>query len=118
MGGLKLIGSAQARRGGWVLQHGSLPLRGDVSRIVDLLNFERESEREALKVKLRDRACTLSQTMAAAVQLGPVCEALAAALSDALNVRLVPAELTHWEIKRAQSLLAVKYASADWIGHR
>ncbi len=31
-GGKKLVGSAESRRQGWVLQHGTLPLVGDVTR--------------------------------------------------------------------------------------
>ena len=39
--GKKLIGSAQARRREGVLQHGSLPLVGDLTRIVQVLEFNR-----------------------------------------------------------------------------
>ncbi len=35
--GRKLVGSAQVRRNGVVLQHGALPLEGDVARLVDVL---------------------------------------------------------------------------------
>ena len=37
--GRKLIGSAQLRRKGVMLQHGTLPLCGDVARICDVLSF-------------------------------------------------------------------------------
>ncbi len=40
--GKKLIGSAQVRKHNGALQHGSLPLCGDVSRICDALIFEDE----------------------------------------------------------------------------
>ena len=43
--GRKLIGSAQVRRRGGVLQHGSLPLRGDITRICKVLRFEDEASR-------------------------------------------------------------------------
>ena len=38
--GKKLIGSAQARKKEGVLQHGSLPLTGDLTRICDALVFK------------------------------------------------------------------------------
>ncbi len=41
--GKKLIGSAQARRREGVLQHGSLPLYGDLTRIVQVLVFDSEA---------------------------------------------------------------------------
>ena len=37
--GKKLIGSAQARRKEGILQHGSLPLVGDLGRITQVLQF-------------------------------------------------------------------------------
>src|SRR5258706_4725541 len=57
--GKKLIGSAQARKQGVVLQHGSLPLRGDIARICDALAFPDEAARETAKERVRARAITL-----------------------------------------------------------
>ncbi|MEP7357949.1 MAG: lipoate--protein ligase family protein, partial [Anaerolineales bacterium] len=39
----KLLGSAQVRKRGVVLQHGTLPLHGDISRIVDTLAFDTDA---------------------------------------------------------------------------
>ena len=41
--GKKLVGSAQSRRKGGVLQHGTLPLTGDLARITQALNFPDET---------------------------------------------------------------------------
>ncbi len=45
VGGKKLVGSAQARRKEGVLQHGSLPLTGDLTRILQVLSFPDEESR-------------------------------------------------------------------------
>src|SRR5512139_2951172 len=42
--GKKLIGSAQARKKEGVLQHGSLPLYGDLRRITQVLNFDHSQD--------------------------------------------------------------------------
>ena len=42
VGGRKLIGSAQTRPAGKVLQHGSLPLYGDIARVARYLAFASE----------------------------------------------------------------------------
>src|SRR5205085_12426413 len=42
----KLLGSAQVRKRGVVLQHGTLPLYGDIGRICDALVFDTGQERE------------------------------------------------------------------------
>src|SRR5262249_22013321 len=64
VGEQKLIGSAQVRPQGRVLQHGSLPLWGDIARIVDYLRFEVDEERETLRTHLRERAGTLGAVLA------------------------------------------------------
>ncbi len=57
--GKKLIGSAQARRKEGILQHGSLPLTGDLSRITEALTFESEAARVAAAERLVGRATTV-----------------------------------------------------------
>jgi len=57
--GRKLIGSAQVRRKDGLLQHGTLPLYGDVGRIVDALAYPTEAERETGRQRVRQRATTL-----------------------------------------------------------
>ena len=56
--GKKLIGSAQARRREGVLQHGSLPLTGDLARITTALVFPDEAARRAAGQRLLERAVT------------------------------------------------------------
>ena len=57
--GKKLIGSAQARKNGGVLQHGSLPLYGDLTRIIQVLNYPDEQKRVAGINRLLDHAGTI-----------------------------------------------------------
>ncbi len=56
--GKKLIGSAQARRSLGVLQHGSLPLFGDLTRITRVLKFESPEEQFAAGQRLLEHATT------------------------------------------------------------
>ena len=53
VGGRKLIGSAQMRRKGALLQHGTFPLGGDVARICDVLGFSGAR----LNARRRSSAC-------------------------------------------------------------
>ena len=52
VGGKKLVGSAQARRKAGVLQHGSLPLAGDLTRIIQVLTFPDEVSRTRAAARL------------------------------------------------------------------
>ena len=63
VGGKKLIGSAQARRKEGVLQHGSLPLYGDLTRITQALIFSDDSARQRAASRLLERATTVETVL-------------------------------------------------------
>jgi lipoate-protein ligase A len=109
-GGRKLVGSAQMRAQGAVLQHGALPLWGDVARICALLATHPEPAR------VRARAVTVEEALGHAVTWDAAAEALAAGLAEALNLRLEPGELTDAERAWAEELRAEKYTSKEWTG--
>ncbi len=106
----KLIGSAQARPNGRVLQHGSLPLAGDIGRVTRYLTFKDESERDALASHLRERAATLGEVAGRAISFAEAAEAMRQGFAQALNVTLTPAAPTPDELRRAESLMAEKRA--------
>jgi lipoate-protein ligase A len=112
-GGRKLVGSAQWRSRGGVLQHGSLPLRGDLMRIVELLVFS-DDERQVRRQSLRARAVTLEEVLGRAVPFFEVAQALAEGLGEALNLCLEPGKLTADERARVADLRSSRYANPDW----
>jgi lipoate-protein ligase A len=109
----KLVGSAQWRARGGVLQHGTLPLFGDLTRIVDYLAFSRV-ERESQRRQLRLRALTLEEAMGQAIPFDRVARELAAGFAQALNLILVPGELTSHERHLVARLRKAVYACPDW----
>ena len=111
-GGRKLIGSAQWRRRGGVLQHGSLPLRGDLTRIVDLVVLtHRDPATE--KRRLAGRVISLEEARGRSVSFDDAARALAQGLAAVLNLELVPGSLTPRE-RAAVDDLRVRYAASDW----
>ena len=120
--GRKLIGSAQSRRAGYVLQHGSLPLVGDIGRLVDVLALP-EQKRERLRHDLASRACTLTQALGVAdddpaVQLGTVAQAMADGFGASLNLTFRPAQPTPAELRRTAQLIREQYGNSDWVNYR
>lgn len=111
--GKKLMGSAQVRRQDAVLQHGALPLTGDVSRLVDYLRLSDEA-RAALRVELRRRAITLAEALGEATPVNRAAEALAHGFAEALDLRLEPGELSRREQALARQLREEKYAADGW----
>jgi lipoate-protein ligase A len=108
VGGKKLVGSAQMRARGGVLQHGAVPLYGDIARICPLLSSRPDPAR------VRDRATTVSRAVDRHVGWEEVAEAVAQGFAEALNLRLEPGELTDGERVLAQELRAEKYGTTEW----
>lgn len=108
VGGRKLVGSAQMRAKGGVLQHGAVPLYGDIARICPLLSGHPSPAR------VRARATTVARAVDRHVGWEEAAEAVAEGFAEALNLRLEPGELTDGERAQAQELRAEKYATAEW----
>lgn len=104
----KLIGSAQARPFGRVLQHGSLPLTGDIARVVLYLAYEREEERAELATHLRKRATTISDALGRVVSYDEAAEAMARGFAAALNLTFEPGDPSAAELAVAEKRLAEK----------
>ncbi len=102
--GLKLMGSAQSRNQRRLMQHGSLPLSGDVARAVDFLAFTDEAERESLRHRLREHATTASAAAGRAIAYLEAAEALWAGMAERLGVDFTPGALTPDELDRAAQL--------------
>lgn len=115
-GGRKLVGSAQWRSRGGVLQHGSLPLTGDLARIVGYLSLSQEQQ-AAERCALSARALTLEEALGRVVSFDVAVRALAGGLAQALNLALVPGDLTDAERARAGELSHSRYARLDWPAH-
>jgi len=120
--GRKLIGSAQSRRAGYVLQHGSLPLTGDIGRLVDVLALP-DTKRARLRHDLSLRACTLAQALGLPddhpqVQFDAVAQAIAAGFGAALNLTFRPAQPTPAELRRTAQLIREQYANPEWVNYR
>jgi len=121
-GGRKLMGSAQSRRARYVLQHGSLPLTGDITRLIDVLVLDAE-EAVALRRQLGTRACTLAQALsvddgAPTVEFAHVAQALTQGFSQTLNLSCKPGQLTSSELRLAAQLIREQYANPEWTQSR
>ena len=121
-GGRKLMGSAQSRRKGYVLQHGSLPLCGDVTRLVDVLALTCAAK-DRLRQQLRQQAATLAEAMnlppdSERLAFPHVATAMAGGFSSTLDQDLEPGTLSAGELRRSAELIRVRYADPAWTRQR
>ncbi len=110
----KLVGSAQSRRLGGVLQHGTLPLTGDITRILDALAGSPDERRQVSRARLRQRALTLETALGRSVTFAEAAVAMAAGFAQALNLRLVRGDLTAAEWGAVERIRRVKYVDDGW----
>ncbi|MFN8418369.1 MAG: biotin/lipoate A/B protein ligase family protein [Anaerolineae bacterium] len=112
--GRKMLGSAQVRKYSGTLQHGSLPLAGDISRICDSLAFADEAARVEAKIRVRERAVTLGEALGKSVSWDRAAEAISSGFGELFDVKLEPAELTPAEHNCAEELFVTRYAADSW----
>ena len=115
VGGKKLIGSAQARRREGVLQHGSLPLTGDLTRICQALAFPDESARKNAIKRLLERATTVESVLGRVVDLETAEQAFVQAFEAQLGLTFEAGELSESELTHAEELVKEKYAHPSWM---
>jgi lipoate-protein ligase A len=110
----KLIGSAQARRKDGVLQHGSLPLTGDLTRITEALFFADESARAEAAQRLLARAVTAESALGRTLDWNTAAQSFVNAFETELGIHFERGELSKKEISRADELVREKYAHPSW----
>lgn len=114
--GKKLIGSAQARRWEGVLQHGSLPLTGDLTRITQALVYPTLAARAQAAERLLQRATTVEMALGRLVTWDEAAVAFEQGFARVLDIRFTRSLLTSAETERAAELVRVKFDHPDWTG--
>lgn len=112
--GKKLIGSAQARKLGGVLQHGSLPLCGDLSRITQVLAYPSESDRASAAQKTLAQAVTLETAAGRSISWEGAADAVIQSFTTEFGISFILAEPTADELAAADDLVQTKYGSDYW----
>jgi lipoyl(octanoyl) transferase len=112
--GRKVIGSAQTRRGGVLLQQGSVLLDADLERWSRAFRHPSEDARLRAQTHLTLRMAGLNDFAPAPLDAAAVAEALAAGFAEALGVTLAPDDLTADERRRWAELTGAKYATDAW----
>jgi len=112
--GKKLIGSAQVRRKNTILQHGSFPLRGDLTRITQALAFSDEQNRNEAATRLLSHATTAEAVLGTYITWQDAVDAFINGFQTKLNLDLTPSELSDYEISRAKELVQKKYTHHSW----
>lgn len=108
--GRKIVGSAQMRRGGAILQHGSIPLRIDLEEHAEILGGPGGADAAVL----RHAALGVGDALGREVSFAELAAAVEAGFAQAFGLELIPEDLSPGERARAERLVADKYATDEW----
>src|SRR5438046_2444519 len=106
--GRKLVGSAQTRRGGGLLQHGSILIEPRIDKLMACLHRTDAAGSRGLE----DGVAGLAEL--GVTDLGPIASAIGAAFAAGFGVDLVEAPLRPDEEEAARALARSQYQSAGW----
>jgi lipoate-protein ligase A len=112
--GKKLVGSAQVRRRGGVLQHGSIPLRGDLTRICQVLHFSDGTDGDQACKAIAESAGTVGALLGREVSWDEAAQAMVDGFSEALGLTFEVEDPTEAELEQAQELVERHYANPSW----
>jgi len=107
--GRKLIGSAQRRVDGAILQHGSLMLGEAHCRILDLLPSMPDRLRDAWRRQLEEHSICLGECVEREIEVAELASCLADGFGRCLGVEMCSDLLTSPEERRARELIQKKY---------
>ncbi|MEK6709868.1 MAG: biotin/lipoate A/B protein ligase family protein [Nitrospinota bacterium] len=112
-GGRKVVGSAQCREGGAVLQHGSVLLRSPEARLLALLKGRRARD-EGGGLPPGSYAAGIEDILGREVAFAELAAALRKGLEGALGVEFRESSLSPSEQARAEALARERYGNPAW----
>lgn len=112
--GRKVVGSAQTRTRGCVLQHGSVPLTIDLDELLAVLPGRRSEDLDERRSKVSRAAVGVAELLGRPVTFDELAGAIRAGFERCLGVRFREADLLPEERACAEGLLATKYGTAAW----
>lgn len=111
--GKKAAGSAQTRKKGVILQHGSVPLTLDEKKLFELFVYPNEEVKEKARMAFRNRAIAIQDVLSYPVEFEEVKSAFRKGFEKGLGIRLEPFEPPA-ELMDEVFELEQKYASDEW----
>ena len=111
--GRKLVGSAQMRKRGILLQHGSIILHFDIEPLFSLLKFPNKAVRQRLQTVFRAKACALDEVCVSSVSREELEQEICRDFMKKMHICLEEAQLSSAE-KDQVDVHTAKYRSDEW----
>lgn len=105
--GKKLVGNAQRRKKGYILNHGSLLFSNDYKKMLPCLKVPNPE-------KMAQMATTIESLAGKGTTRQAVIDALVEGLAKKLNVQFVEEKLSSGELEQAEQYAREKYSTDPW----
>lgn len=115
--GKKISGSAQTRRFGSVLQHGTILIDPDIRKMFEILKVSQEKISDKFINSVYQRVTSLNRELNDNLDFNEIREAMIMGFENVFDVDLVFNDLYEDE-KELTEKLREKYSSPDWIRKR
>jgi len=115
--GKKISGSAQTRRWGSVLQHGTILISPDMRLMFELLKVSPEKISDKFIASVYERVTSVERELGRKPDFDEVRAAMVDGFADALGAEFVESELAQEEFELAEQI-EPKYASKEWLRER
>lgn len=117
-GARKLIGSAQNRKNGYILQHGSIPFTFDAAKLVRCIRTTSKEHAARTEAMLKRKAAGVSDVLGRPVQRDELERHLVGGFRTVLGWDMEPGIFTAAEAAEAERLATEKYGNPRWTMDR
>ncbi len=111
--GKKAAGSAQTRKKGVILQHGSIPIEVDKVKLFDLFLYPNERVKERARRAFDDKAVAINEVSKTNISFEQVKTAFKTGFERGLDIEFEPFELSSGQLAEVHEL-EKKYKSEEW----
>ncbi len=106
------------RRESGILQHGTLPLCGNTSRICEALVYPDEASRDEAKEKVLARATTLERALRRRISWEQAADAVVRGFTETFDISFTESVISPAEYQRAKDCMADKFENDEWTHKR
>lgn len=112
--GKKVAGSAQTRQKGVILQHGAILLDLDEEKLLSVFKFSSPEAKEKMRQKLPEKAVAINRLTDKEITITQCIEAFKKGFEQALEIELIPYQLTEEQLQYVKMLEETKYSNDEW----
>ncbi|QHJ72116.1 lipoate--protein ligase family protein [Planococcus halotolerans] len=112
--GKKAAGSAQMRRKGMILQHGSIPIEIDSVKLFDLFSYPSPGIKQRARDAFKDKAISINAATGQSFDFDRVKGAFKKGFEQGLGIKLEPLMLSEARLLEISQLAETKYKNLDW----